>query len=75
MPSEGGHVPNLSREMRLTLRCVADGLDNHDVADELGISYEAAKKRVSRFSEEHSLDRYSVVSWAKDHLACCLAIS
>ena len=66
------HITNITTGTRATLRLAADDLTMGQVADALGISYEAAKKRLQRFREEHEFNRYAMRSWARDHRECCL---
>ncbi len=68
------HITNITTGTRATLRLAADDLTMGQVADALGISYEAAKKRLQRFREEHEFNRYAMRSWAGDHRECCLSV-
>ncbi len=73
MPAtDSGHF-ELTAAEREFLPLLARGLHNAEIVAALGLADDALKKRLQRFYDKTSLDRFSAIGWAKDHAGCCIA--
>ncbi|MEZ4492121.1 MAG: LuxR C-terminal-related transcriptional regulator [Dehalococcoidia bacterium] len=66
------HIPMTPEEAE-ALACVASGMANAEIAEELVLSVAAVESRIHRFAEKHELRGRALVVFAVEHRECCVA--